>query len=331
MPQNITRRTALAALAATGLQALGGGRLAASPVADLNILAAPTGASITLARALDSGALAQSAPNATFNLWRDPDMLRAGIVSGQTKLFSTPTHLPANLANRGMPIKLLCLIGQGHLSIVTADESINSFHDLAGKDVLGFFRNDMPDLIFRACARMEGMDPDKDIKLTYVQDGMEAAQMLASGKVPTAILSEPPAAAAIMMAEHHSGLILRRAISLQNVWSRHKNGAHMPMVGVAVQASLVEQAPELLAALKTALPLAKTWVETNPTEAGALAEKMMQMRPHIFEAAVPHLNIDIVSARAARPELEVFYQTLLEVSPQALGGKLPSDDFYLDF
>ena len=88
------------------------GPLAAKPTDDLEILAAPTGASITVARALDSGALAEAAPNATFRLWRDPDALRAGIVSGRTLLFSTPTNLPANLANRGLPIKLLCVLGR---------------------------------------------------------------------------------------------------------------------------------------------------------------------------------------------------------------------------
>ena len=50
----------------------------------------------------------------------------------------------------------------------------------------------MPDLVFRAAARMKGLDPDKDFKLSYVGMPMEAARMLAAGRVETAVLSEPP-------------------------------------------------------------------------------------------------------------------------------------------
>ncbi|WP_315700736.1 MULTISPECIES: ABC transporter substrate-binding protein [unclassified Bradyrhizobium] len=325
----LSRRSLVAGAA---LAALPLGRSLAKVVPGLEILGAPTGATITLVRALASGALSSAAPEATFRLWRDTDDLRAAVVSGHTKLFSTPTHVPANLANRGMPLKLLCLLGMGHLTVVAEDERIKSFADLAGQPVLGFFRNDMPDLVFRACAKMEGLDPDEDLKLSYVQTGMEAAQMLAAGRATAAILSEPPATAAIMMAAQQ-GRTLHRAISLQQVWTKHgaKNGATtgIPMVGVAVHASLLDDSPELINALRKSLPQAKDWVLANRSEAAALAEAKMQMRPMIFEKALEHFNMSIVPAEAARTELTRFYQAILDLAPDALAGKLPGDDFYL--
>lgn len=323
---HLTKRGFLGGVGAS--LALGGA--AARPVANLEVLVAPTGASITLARLLASGGLGPAAPGVTFRPWMDADELRAGIVSGRTLLFSTPTHVPANLANRGMPLKLLCLLGLGHLFVVTSDESVASFKDLVGKPVLGFFKNDMPDLVFRACARMEGFDPDKDFQLSYVQTGMEAAQMLAAGKTPAAILSEPPSTAAIMMAGQQ-GRTLKRAISLQEVWSRHKGSNGIPMVGVAVHQQLIDNSPEILAALKTGLPAARDWVLANRAEAAALAEKAMNMRAPVFEKALDRFNMAVVPAAAAKAQLTAFYQTLLDLDPKSLGGKLPGDDFYLDF
>jgi NitT/TauT family transport system substrate-binding protein len=326
LPTQISRRTLLAGAGAAALPLL---RATAKPIAGLEVLGAPTGATISLVRALASGALAQAAPDATFRLWRDTDDLRAAIVSGKTKLFSTPTHVPANLANRGMPLKLLCLLGMGHLSVITADEKIASLADLAGKPVLGFFRNDMPDLVFRACAKMEGLDPDKDMQLSYVQTGMEAAQMLAAGRTSAAILSEPPATAAIMMGGHQ-GRTLYRSISLQKVWAKHRAKNGIPMVGIALHASLLDEDPELVDALRKSLPAAREWVLANRTDAAALAEAKMQMRPAIFEKAVDYFNMNVVSARAAKTDLAAFYQTIIDLSPDALAGKLPADDFYLD-
>ncbi len=326
----LSRRAMLAGLAGAAAGGATIGRLAASPVEGLKVLAAPTGASVSLARVIGAGMLSAAAPNATFRLWRDPDELRAAVATGETRLFSTPTNLPANLANRGLPIRLLCLLGEGHLVIVTADEAVNSFKDLVGKPVLGFFRNDMPDLVFRACARLDGIDPLKDFQLSYVQSGMEAAQLIAAGKAETALLSEPAATAAIMMAAKQ-GRTLRRAFSLQDVWATHHGGAGIPMVGVGVHQSLIDEDPEIAAALGSSLPEAASWALANPAEAAALAQKDMGMHAAVFEQAIPRFNMKIASAEDAKDQLDTFYQTILDIAPDALGGKLPASGFYLKF
>lgn len=324
-----SRRSLLVGSGSLALGAVSTRPAEAAPIAGMEILGAPNGSTIVLVDLIESGALAGAAPGASFRLWRTTDDLRAAIVSGRSRLFSTPSHVPANLAARGLPLKMLCLLGMGHLSVVTADETIRSFHDLAGKSVLGFFRHDMPDLTFRAIAKMEGMDPERDLTLTYVQTPMEAAQLLAAGKATTAILSEPPASAAILMASHQ-GRTLRRAFDLTEVWGKHKGKSRIPMAGIALHASLLDEAPELIAALKAGLTPAKQRVLADPKAAARLAERTMEMRPQMFEAAFPHFNIDVVSARAVKDELVDFYTTLLDLEPEALGGRLPPDDFYLD-
>lgn len=301
----------------------------AAPAAGVEVLLAPNGSSVVLADLIEAGGLASAAPGATFRTWRTTDDLRAGIVSGRSRLFTTPSHVPANLVARGMPLKFLCILGMGHLSIVTSDETIRSFADLAGKPILGFFRHDMPDLTFRALAKMEGMNPDRDFVLTYVQTPMEAAQMLAAGQATTAVLSEPPATAAIAMAAAQ-GKTLRRAFDLNDVWGRHKGKARIPMAGIALHQSLIDESPEILAALRAGLPAAKARVLADPPAAAKLAERTMQMKAPIFEKSFPHLKIDLVSAKAAKDELIAFYSALLELEPDAVGGKLPPDDYYLD-
>lgn len=324
----LSRRTLLAVGAAGALHGLTA-RAAASPAPGLDILAAPTGASIVLARLLENGALDAAAPGATLRLWRTTDDLRAAVVSGRATLFSTPTHVPANLSVRGLKLKLACLIGSGHLSVVTSDDRIHDLHDLAGKPVLTFFRHDMPDLVFRALARLEGMDADKDIRLSYVQTGMEAGQMLAAGRVQTALLSEPMASSAIMMAAKQ-GRVLRRAILLNPLWAKHKSRAGLPMVGVALHADLVEKSPEVVAALHQGVRHAASQVLADHQAAAKLAERRMGFPAAMFASALPHLNIGVRSAAQAKDDLQRFYRTLLELEPRSLGGRLPAEDFYLD-
>ncbi|MGR7996279.1 ABC transporter substrate-binding protein [Xanthobacter sp. ZOL 2024] len=326
----LSRRQMLGTLAAAGWGVAGAGlgRAFAAPATGLEVLGAPNGSTVVLARLMASGGLAAAAPGATFRLWRDTDDLRAAIVSGRTRLFTTPTHVPANLANRGLPLKLLCILSMGHLTVVSADPNIKDIKDLAGKDVLGFFRNDMPDLVFRACLKGAGMDPDKDVKLTYVQTPMEAAQMLAAGRVTTAVLSEPPATAAIMMAKQ-AGRPLYRAVNLQDVWRAQHHGLGLPMAGVAVHEKLIEDNPEVMAALRAGLGPARDWVLANPGPAGELAQAQMGMKAPVFSASLSHFNVVADGAKQLQAGLVAFYETILAMQPEALGGKLPPDDFYL--
>lgn len=328
----LSRRQMLNAFAASGLAAFGAGSLPrafAKPAEGLEILGAPNGSTIVLVRLLASGGLNAAAPGATFRLWRDTDDLRAAIVSGRTRLFTTPTHVPANLANRGMPLKLFAILSMGHLFVVSADAGIKSLKDLAGKEVLGFFRNDMPDLVFRACLKGAGMDPDKDLKLTYVQTPMEAAQLLGAGRATTAVLSEPPATAAIMMAKK-AGKDLYRAVNLQEVWREQHNGLGLPMAGIAVHEKLIEENPEVMEAMRTGLVPAKDWVLTNKAAAGELAQEKMGMKAPIFSASLDYFNVVATGAKDLKPGLVAFYETILSMQPEALGGKLPPDDFYLN-
>ncbi len=316
----LSRRAVLAGLAAT----FGASAAAASMPSGLDVQLAPTTASILLARLIQDGAL----PGANLELWRDPDQLRAAIIAHRCKLFTAPTNLPANLANRGLPVKLLAVIGMGHLMIVTADPSIHNFSDLVGKQVLEFFPHDMPDLVFRACAEMEGINPDKDMRLYAAGMPMEAAKMVASGQVDTALLSEPWASAAILAAAKR-GRKLYRAVNLQDVWIQHMGGDGIPMLGVGIDAGLLEAAPDLPATLLAGLHQAKDWVLANPDSAAALAGQALKISPPVFTEALGHSQLVVKSAKQARPGLEAFYQTLLKLSPGVLDGRLPDDDFYL--
>ena len=86
----------------------------------------------------------------------------------------------------------------------------------------------------------------------------------------------------------------------------------------------------MIGALGSGRAAARAHVFAEPAAAARLAEKTMEMKPMVFEKALDHFNIEVVPARAVRDELVAFYQTLLDLEPEAIGGKLPPDDFYLD-
>jgi NitT/TauT family transport system substrate-binding protein len=73
------------------------------------------------------------------------------------------------------------------------------------------------------------------------------------------------------------------------------------------------------------------WMLANPLEAGELAARMLPEQGFSAESWTESMqNIDwrIVSADAARDDIEGFLQALSAVSPNFIGGKLPDTGFY---
>ena len=328
------RRAFIGGLAAAGLGSSLARPALAAPVPGLSVLGAPNASTIVMVRLLQTAAWQLAAPGTQFRLWRDTDELRAGIAGGETRLFTTPSHVPALFAARGVPVRLLSIISMGHLYVVSDDKSVTKLADLRGRKVTNFFQNDMPDLIFRALLRHAGMEPGRDIDIEYVGTPMEAAQMAIAGRTGTVVLSEPPATMAITMAQQagagQAGRTLYRAISLQEEWGRAFGQPRIPMAGVALHQSLIDDSPELLALLRAGLPDAANWVLANPDAAAALAEQTMDIRAMMFRRALPYFGIGVFGARAVQTELMAFYRVLLDLYPESIGGRLPDDSLFLD-
>ncbi|BBF93820.1 ABC transporter substrate-binding protein [Blastochloris tepida] len=321
-----SRRTALAALAA-----LAASRPLAARAEGLTILAAPSTASILVARALDSGALDAVAPGASFNVWRGPDELRAALVSGRAGAVTLPTNVAANLHSRGLPLKLVSVISVGHMHVLTTDPAIAGLADLRGKRVQLYFRNDMPDISLRWLFGKVGLAPDTDVFLDYAGSATEAAQLVLAGRAQTVLLNEPAASAALQAADK-AGLGLRRAFTLQSAWSEATDtSTFLPMAGLAVTADTARKDPDMVRTLHQAISDAAAWVRAEPAAAGALAEQRLGFPALATAASLEMGDSIVIPAHTARPAIEAFLTALADLSPALIGGSLPGDDFYFEF
>lgn len=326
---HLTRRAALAGLAGAGCLAAAPRLGAATPALDaLTISAMPATPSVVVAHLVESGALSAHVAKTVMKVWRTPDQMRAGVLSGEMKVFGTPSYSCANLHNRGVPVRQLNILTWGLLYVVSRDPAITRVEDLAGKAVLQSFRNDAPDLIFRLVLKRKGMDPDKDIKTQYVGTPTEAVQLFLAGKTDIAVLAEPSATAA-MLRGLQSGMAVHRAIDLTAVYGEVTGRApRLAQAGLGVSEDLVQKHPELVKALHDACVHSARWVMNNPASAGKLGADYLDLQPAIVERSLPHFRLGVASGAEARAEMEDYFRDLMELSPDIVGGKLPDDRFY---
>jgi NitT/TauT family transport system substrate-binding protein len=318
----------LAALGGLGLLPQGGAAAPAERLDNLTINAMPATPSVVLAHLAESGVLAPHAARTVVKVWRTPDQLRAGILAGEMKVFGIPSHTAANLANRGVPLRMVDVLTWGLLYVMSRDPAVTRIEDLAGRQVLMAFRHDAPDLIFRLVLRRAGMDPDKDVKLQYQGTPTETAQLFLAGKGDMAVIPEPAATAARLRGMQ-SGIAIHRALDLTEVYGRLAGRPpRLPQAGLAVSEDLVQSRPELVKALHEGCRASAGWVLNNPASAGRLGSDYLDLPPPVIEASLPHFRMAVVPAAEARPEMEAYFADLLAMSPEVIGGKLPEGRFY---
>lgn len=268
-------------------------------------------------------------PGATVNMVAVPtaDLMAAKVISGEYDVAVLPVNMAAKLRSAGVPIVLAAIVGDGMVSFLTSDPAVRSLADLRGKELHVAGQGATPDYLIQKLLSRAGLDPSKDLRLSYSLPYPEMAAALAGGKIQYAILPEP--FATLALAANPS---LRSPIDLGSLWKTATGQASYPMTALVMSARFAKEQPAVARALLEAVNASITWVKANPAAAGLLVEKNdLGLKAAIAEKAIPRSAYVFVDAPAARPSVEALLRVFLDLAPASVGGKLPEDAFYASF
>ena len=284
-----------------------------------------------LLRMIETGALNDVAKKVKFVMWKSPDELRALTLRGKADFIAVPTNVGANLYNKGVEIKLLNVSVWGILGMITRDKTKKTLGDFKGCEIAMPFRADMPDIVFEEIVKKQGLDPKKDFKLRYVSSPIDAMQMLVMRRVDHALLAEPAISMALRKTKSFPLKLiapdLYRSSDLQKEWGDvFKVEGKIPQAGMAV---IGKKDEHLIKRFNEEYSKALKWYKSHPKEAGILAHKYIKMLlPEAVEDSLSYVQLDDVSAKDAKKDLEFFFKILKENNPKTIGGKLPDVGFY---
>jgi NitT/TauT family transport system substrate-binding protein len=285
--------------------------------------------SIPLAYMKEQNSLASIANETTLDVWANPTQLQAIITGGQGDFVALPVNSAAVFYNKGISLKLLDCSVWNILYLVTSDTTVKSLSDLKGKQVVVPYQGAIPDAIFQTVLKEQGLDSGKDLSIFYAADPVQAAQLLLSGKEKYALLSEPSATSVILKGQS-TGITFVRALNMLTEWQKSADGAKTPIAGTVVLGSLKDR-PDIIETFLTEYQKAVQWMMTHPQEAGELGASILADQGFSAEAwtqSTQNVSWNFVSAVNAQPDIEKFFKTLNNVSPNFIGGKLPDDGFY---
>lgn len=242
-----------------------------------------------------------------------------------------PSNNAAVFYNKGLGIQLLDIGVWNITYLISTQEGVSSFADIKGQSITVSFQGSVPDLMFQALAAKEGLDPTTGFDLRYAADPTQAAQLLLSGQVQNAVLSEA-LATSVLLQSKDKGINLYRSFSFDGRWETAfgAQAARTPIAGTAATARVLDK-PEVIAEYRKQYAAAVEWMLANPEEAGKLVEEKLPqlgLKAAILTASLKNITWEYVDAEEARPDIEAFFGTLGELSPDVIGGKQPDDGFY---
>ena len=302
----------------------------AAKIPKLVLIAPPGPMTIPMAYLAANNKLAAVAEQTELVMWENADQLKAMVAGGQGHFVTMPSNNSAIFYNRGLTLKLLDISVWNISYLISTDPAVQQLTDLGGKTVIVSLKGSVPDVMFRTMLKRAGLDPEKDVAITYVSDPTQAAQMFLAGKAENVVLSEAVASSVILKTKD-AARPARRVLDFGSAWaSLFGEGVQTPIAGTCAT-SLVLDRPDVIKEFLARYEEAVAWTKANPQEGGALVEKQLPelgLTAALMGESAKNIAWQFVAASEARSDIENFFNELATLSPEVIGGKLPDDGYY---
>ncbi|MGC6175094.1 ABC transporter substrate-binding protein [Lacrimispora sp. 38-1] len=275
-------------------------------------------------RMMDTNALGDNVV-IEIDIWDEPETLIAMVQDGNHDFFAFPLTVISKLYNKGLDVRLMNVNTWGVTYFMTSDPEFSTWSDLKGKTLYVPLQSSPPDALTQYFLTEAGLTVGEDVTIIYASTS-EVATMLASGEAEYATLIEPQVTK--VMLENTN---VRVAYSFEKEWQRvNHTETKIPNAGFGTTQTFINENPELTLSFQKAYEEAAAWVNENPAEAGALAEKYLGLKAALIEKALPTMGLSFQTAVDSKEELDMFYNLLNGFNPEMIGGKVPDEAMYYD-
>lgn len=291
---------------------------------DINVAVLKGPTAIGMVRLMSSTESGAAKNNYHFTVAGTADEITASIIKGDIPVAAVPCNLAATLYNKTKGGVTVCAVNTlGVLYILDTGDSVQTLADLKGKTIYATGAGTTPEYTLRHLLSKAGIDPDKDVTITFVSEASEAAaKIAASDEEVIAMLPQPYVTIAKSKKEG-----TRVAIDITAEWEKVTGETLVTGVIVANTAWLKDHDE----AFKTFLGEYKestAFATEHVDETAELVEHFDIFNAAVAKQAIPQCNIVCYTGAEMKKAVSDYLKVLFDANPKAVGGALPGDDFY---
>lgn len=260
--------------------------------------------------------------------YQAPTDVTAKIIKGELDVAAVPSNLASVLYNKTEgEVVAVSPIALGVLYILGNDEDVDSVADLKGKTIVASGQGGTPEYVLQKVLENAGLTLYEDVQVQWLANHAEVNSKLLTEEDTLAMIPEPFVSTALSAGNDDVEVVF----DMNKLW-KEATGEELPMGVLVARKSFVTERENDLKVLLNDLQASVDFVNDSPEEAAKLiVEKGFIGKEDIAKAAIPNCNIVLYTgdeAENGKAILKTFNDTLFEMNPASVGGKLPSDDLY---
>ena len=287
---------------------------------NIGVLKGPTGMSAAWLMDQNDQKLSENEYN--FTVAGTPDAITGQLINGDMDIAALPTNAISALYNKTEgKISVLGVNALGVLYILENGNSINSVSDLAGKTVLASGKGSTAEYVLNYILEKNGVIAE----IVWAAEHSEAATLALKGDYDIVMLPEPFVTNVTAKSD-----AFRVALDLTEEWEALGNG-ELTMGGIAVRTAFLEEHPDAVKAFVEEYGKSVAFTNSQPEDAAKLIAKYEIAAEEVAKNAIPRCNIVWLHGKDYKAVLENFLGVVYDANPAGIGGKIPGDDFYLDY
>ena len=269
----------------------------------------------------------EAGQNYEFTMAAAADEINAAFLKGDLDIVLIPANVASVLYHKTEgQIAVVDINTLGVLYLLESKETVSSVADLAGRTVYLPGKGTTPDYALQYLLEQNGIEIG-EVDLQYKSEAAEVISALSEEPDALGLLPQPAATTACMQQKD-----LRIALDLTEEWDKVTMDSSLVTGVTAVRREFLEQNESAVQAFVKDHMESAQFANENVEEAAELVAALeIVPKATVAAQAIPYCNITCLTGKDLRTALSGYLDVLAGQNPEAVGGKVPSDDFYYEF
>ncbi|MDY2777417.1 MAG: ABC transporter substrate-binding protein [Collinsella sp.] len=260
-----------------------------------------------------------------FQITAAADQIVPQVIKGDVDIALVPANVASVLYNKTEGgVKVIDVNTLGVLHVVTGDQSLTAFSDLAGRTVYLTGKGTTPEYVMNHLLDRAGIADS--VTLEFKSEPTEVVSALAADPSAVGVLPEPFVTAA--RAKNEALLV---PVSLEDAWAElaQDEGSQLVTGVTVVRSEFAEAHPEVVAEFLAEHEASAEAVKGDPKAWGqGVVDAGIVDDPTIAARAIPGCGIACLTGDELESALSGYLKVLFDADPASIGGSLPGEDFY---
>jgi len=294
---------------------------------DINaaVLKGPTG--MGMAKLMEDAANGTAANNYTFTVSSDTADVMAKVIAGEYDIAALPTNNAAIAFNKtqgGVKMAAINTLGTLYLlqNTATNETLVSSISELEGKTIVTFGQGANPEYVLRYILEQNGLIIGENVNVEFKAAVDEVLALAATGQADFVMVPEPNAT--VVQSKNEA---FKVAIDLNAAWEQLEG--QLVMGCIVTTAKFAEEHPEAVAKFLEEYEASINFALENTKDAAVLCAKHgIVPNEGIGMKSLPNCHLTFVAGADLQATVEGYYNVLFGYNPKAVGGAVPTEDFY---